>query len=303
MNSPLQTEHRRNVRHKVLKNGKIIAANSSVVIDVAIRDMSPGGARISVPASTDIPREFSLAILSEQLIYSARECWRSGEHMGVRFVGEPRPAVLRHRKHRASTQDDAITMTKPATTFPEPVVNATDDSHLQPQFCLRFERVPSHPGRGVCLVDVLLRNTGAIAACYPFFCLPVFGLSMKPASGWEQQDFTSVRKMRRFARLDAAVLDPGAAVHCCTISLGFRAANGGCLEFETGSEHSLDNLPDLKLMCIPGAGNYASKRIQFTVPASELRTFIERQTELPVTAALATMSGPAASTMPVVSVP
>jgi len=53
-----------------------------------------------------------------------------------------------------------------------PATNSINDgSQIQPQFRLRFERSASHSARGRCLVDVLLKNNGTIAASFPFFCL------------------------------------------------------------------------------------------------------------------------------------
>jgi hypothetical protein len=149
------------------------------------------------------------------------------------------------------------------------------DIQIQPQLQLRFERLLSHPRRGICLVDVLLRNNGNIAASYPFLCLTVFGLTVNPAQGWDQQEVTLVRKMRRFIPVGPAKLDPGAVIHCCTINLRYRFSCGGFLEFETGSEHPLRALPNFNLMCIVGAGNYPSRRIPLQVTATSLKAIIE----------------------------
>ena len=57
------------------------------------------------------------------------------------------------------------------------IAGTTNDlaEEIQPQYNLRFERVAAGPGRGFCLVDVLLRNNGLIPANFPFFCLTVLG--------------------------------------------------------------------------------------------------------------------------------
>jgi len=156
-----------------------------------------------------------------------------------------------------------------------------DDSQIQPQFRLRFERAASHPGRGHCLVDVLLKNNGAIAASFPFFCLTNLGLNVNPVHGWEKREITSVRKMQRFStnEMDSSTLEPDVVAHCCTISLRYKFSFGGCLEFEPGSEYLLANFPNLYLMCEVGAGNYPSKRILLQVPATALRKIIPEQEE------------------------
>ena len=82
------------------------------------------------------------------------------------------------------------------------IAGTTNDlaEEIQPQYNLRFERVAAGPGRGFCLVDVLLRNNGLIPANFPFFCLTVLGLNAAPAPGWAQQEITIVRKMQRYTR-------------------------------------------------------------------------------------------------------
>ena len=154
-----------------------------------------------------------------------------------------------------------------------------DDSQIQPQFRLRFERSVSHLARGHCLVDVLLKNNGVIAASFPFFCLTNLGLNVNPAPGWEKREITSVRKMQRFStsEMDSSTLEQDAVAHCCTISLRYKFSFGGCLEFEPGSEYLLVNFPNLNLMCELGAGNYPSKRTLLQVPATALRKIIPEQ--------------------------
>ncbi len=156
-----------------------------------------------------------------------------------------------------------------------------DESQIQPQFRLRFERAASHLARGHCLVDVLLKNNGTIAASFPFFCLTNLGLSVSPAYGWEKREIASVRKLQRFSPndLSTATLEPDAVAHCCTISLKYKFSFGGCLEFEPGSEYLLVNFPNLNLMCEVGAGNYPSKRVLHQVPATALRRIIPEAEE------------------------
>lgn len=156
---------------------------------------------------------------------------------------------------------------------------ADDDALILPRFELRFENLASHPGRGLVLVDLLLGNNGSIAASFPFLCLTALGLTVAPAPGWTQQDVTLVRKMQRFMPLHDEILAPGAEVHCCTISLKYKSAFGGCLEFEPGSERLLADFPNLNLTCAVGAGNYPSRRIVLQVPAGALRKVIRELEE------------------------
>ncbi|MDO8353899.1 MAG: PilZ domain-containing protein [Aestuariivirga sp.] len=83
-------EQRKNPRHKVLKDGKIISSDMGSVIDVKIRDVSDGGARIQVPAAIDLPEEFGLLMISQELLYPAVVKWRTGQLTGIEFISEPR---------------------------------------------------------------------------------------------------------------------------------------------------------------------------------------------------------------------
>ena len=66
-------------------------------INVTIRDLSVGGARIHVLPYIEMPEEFSLLVTSENLLYPAVAKWRTGEVAGIAFVGEPfRGSALRH---------------------------------------------------------------------------------------------------------------------------------------------------------------------------------------------------------------
>lgn len=60
------------------------------VIDVKIRDFSDGGARIQVPAAIDLPVEFGLLVITQELLYPAVVKWRTGQLTGIEFIGEPR---------------------------------------------------------------------------------------------------------------------------------------------------------------------------------------------------------------------
>ena len=87
-------EQRKHPRHKVLKDGKVISSDMSSVIDVKIRDLSEGGARIQIPPATDLPHEFGLLIISQDMLYPAVVRWRSGELTGIEFISEPRHVSL-----------------------------------------------------------------------------------------------------------------------------------------------------------------------------------------------------------------
>jgi len=78
---------RRNRRHRVLKQGKVISVDKTTVIDVMIRNMSAAGLRVQIPMSVVLPPDFGILIISESLFYPVAMRWRKGDFMGVEFVG------------------------------------------------------------------------------------------------------------------------------------------------------------------------------------------------------------------------
>ncbi len=84
-------------RYKVLKEGRIVSSTMDGAINVTIRDLSVGGARIQVLPYIEVPEEFNLLVTSENLLYPAIAKWRTGEVTGIAFVGEPfRGSALRN---------------------------------------------------------------------------------------------------------------------------------------------------------------------------------------------------------------
>jgi hypothetical protein len=262
-------KHRRQFRHRVRKDGKIIVGSSTSAMDVVIRDLSEGGARLAMPSTTNVPAEFDLAILSESHLYAARVRWRSFDELGVQFTGPARPLFA--SSLRDATKPIAETATRRQERAAElgPTVKA-EFFAIHPVFRFGYEPNPMFSDRGCCLVELLLRNDGHIEAHQPFLCLPLLGLKAVAAPGWITQEVTAVRKMLRFARADILTLAPGDEVNCCSIRLALNLGNKGVLEYEVGSNHSITDLPNLQLTCVAGAGNYPSGRIALIVPAKDI---------------------------------
>jgi len=80
----------RNVqRARVLREGKIVYGNFTILIDCVVRDMSDGGAKIKVASQSGIPEEFYLYLPNLRLMHKVEVRWRRGDQIGVRFEGEP----------------------------------------------------------------------------------------------------------------------------------------------------------------------------------------------------------------------
>jgi hypothetical protein len=89
------SESRRNQRQRTLKDGKIIFNENRSVINCIVRDVSPTGAKLKLSASTELPPEFKLLLVSENLIAPVACVWRKGDLVGVHFLGEPTRAPPR----------------------------------------------------------------------------------------------------------------------------------------------------------------------------------------------------------------
>jgi hypothetical protein len=73
-------EHRASRRRRVLKSGKIIYGNGSIVIDCTIRNITDTGAQLKVPTSIGIPDQFEF---SKRRPIVAK--WRKGDLIGILF--------------------------------------------------------------------------------------------------------------------------------------------------------------------------------------------------------------------------
>ena len=99
LNASLSRDQREYPRHRVFKEAKIVSSAFTGAINVTIRDLSVGGARIDVPPFIEIPEKFDLLVVSENLLYPAVARWSGGISLGIEFAGEPHhPKVLQFSK-------------------------------------------------------------------------------------------------------------------------------------------------------------------------------------------------------------
>jgi hypothetical protein len=98
LNASTSKDHRKNQRHRVFKEAKIVSSTFNGAVNVTIRDLSVGGARIDTPPFIEIPKEFDLLLVSENLLYPAVAKWCGGVSAGIEFTGEPHsPKVLPYK--------------------------------------------------------------------------------------------------------------------------------------------------------------------------------------------------------------
>ena len=83
---------RRFERELILMSGAILMDGEST--DVIIRDISAGGAKISVPGKAPENDRFQVGVKGGAPL-NAKVCWRDGEILGVQF--DERPDEVRQR--------------------------------------------------------------------------------------------------------------------------------------------------------------------------------------------------------------
>jgi hypothetical protein len=78
-------EHRKELRQRTLKVGKIMIGGKSV-IDCMVRNLTYKGASLEVGSLVGIPAMFELSIPVDNLTRKCRVTWRQVRRLGVQFV-------------------------------------------------------------------------------------------------------------------------------------------------------------------------------------------------------------------------
>jgi len=76
---------RTDLRARSLMSGKVIVGDCQMSIDCVIRNLSPRGARITLPRAIDLPAAIGLLIVREGLFCEAAVAWRNGDQTGLAF--------------------------------------------------------------------------------------------------------------------------------------------------------------------------------------------------------------------------
>jgi hypothetical protein len=80
-------ERRAFPRHQLNRNGKIILADESCYIDCAIKNISEGGALVTMQVSIPLPSSVFLWDAKTGIIYDCNVQWRKQNMVGLRFTG------------------------------------------------------------------------------------------------------------------------------------------------------------------------------------------------------------------------
>ena len=84
-NHPDQPRERRGeARQRVFLRGKIVYAQTYISADCKIRDLSPGGARITVNPEA-ITGEPFLIVVKDAVAHQSNAAWQTSEQAGLRF--------------------------------------------------------------------------------------------------------------------------------------------------------------------------------------------------------------------------
>jgi PilZ domain len=86
-------DDRRNVkRTRVLRSAKIIVPRRSPVIHCTVQNITSGGACLKLANTSGVPDTFELTFEHGRTRRACRVAWRTGDMLGVAFVGEERCA-------------------------------------------------------------------------------------------------------------------------------------------------------------------------------------------------------------------
>jgi hypothetical protein len=87
-------EQRKTVRRRFSQYAMLYTADGKAIGRCVIRDISDGGAKLSVAAATDVPDEFVLVLSqSGSIRRKCRAVWRSERAIGVAFEPRKVPAL------------------------------------------------------------------------------------------------------------------------------------------------------------------------------------------------------------------
>jgi hypothetical protein len=83
---PPPADRRPGRRRRVLLGGRVSYHDGTQVFDCSIRDLSDGGARITVPSTQVLPTQVYLINLRDRLAYESLVVWKRGGEAGLSFV-------------------------------------------------------------------------------------------------------------------------------------------------------------------------------------------------------------------------
>ncbi len=87
----MDQERRTSIRHRTLKEAKVVLHNSST-IDCIIRNISEGGAHLDFTDPVALPDQFEVLIVATSALVPAERIWERGKAVGIKFAGPEKHA-------------------------------------------------------------------------------------------------------------------------------------------------------------------------------------------------------------------
>ena len=81
-------EKRKAVRSRTLLGGVIAFNDRASTMDCQVRNLSPGGAKVTFNNTATVPDQFDLKIARKEHSFRARMIWRAPNEAGVAFLNE-----------------------------------------------------------------------------------------------------------------------------------------------------------------------------------------------------------------------
>jgi len=82
-------DRRKADRQRSLLGARISTALHMSETECVVRDMGPDGMRIALSDAVPLPETFDLHIVKTRKTQAVRMVWRSGDHVGIRFLRVP----------------------------------------------------------------------------------------------------------------------------------------------------------------------------------------------------------------------
>ena len=104
------SERRQSARRRVYLGGRAAFEQPNAIDECLVRDLSPGGARITFSGSTPIPDAFALTIRDIGEARAVRVVWRDGIEAGVAYQAGASDGLpqARRRIRRLEADRDAL---------------------------------------------------------------------------------------------------------------------------------------------------------------------------------------------------
>lgn len=83
---PPIAERRPNRRRRTLLGGRVTFEDGTQVFDCTIRDLSNGGARITLPERQPVPPRVFLINMRDRLVYESAIVWKRSGEAGLSFL-------------------------------------------------------------------------------------------------------------------------------------------------------------------------------------------------------------------------